>query len=239
MADALNVVIDLSHYNEVTSFADIKASGIVGVIHKATQGILDRDRTYAWRRREAVAAGLWWGAYHFGTNTDGAAQARFFLSVVNPGPRDLLALDFEQNGDDTMTLAQAEQFVTEVFNQTGRYPGFYSDSLVGSLLGGSVNEALRQCWLWRAEYGAVVSVPPTWPTWTMWQYTDGEHGEGPYAVPGIGGRGTCDRSKFNGSMDGLARLWGHAESASPADAEVGPPLQLASFMKSSDDPQTG
>ena len=116
-----------------------------------------------------------------------SAQARFFLSVVNPGPQDLLALDFEQNGDDTMTLAQAEQFVTEVFNQTGRYPGFYSDSLAGSLLGGSVNETLRQCWLWRAEYGAALSVPPTWPTWTMWQYTDGEHGEGPYVVPGIGG----------------------------------------------------
>src|SRR5882672_2787726 len=88
MADPLNVVIDLSHYNEVASFSDIRASGIVGVIHKATQGVVDRDPTYAWRRREALAAGLWWGAYHCGTNTDGAAQARFFLSVVNPGPQD-------------------------------------------------------------------------------------------------------------------------------------------------------
>ena len=122
MADPLNVVIDLSHYNEVTSFSDIKASGIVGVIHKATQGLADRDPTYAFRRARAAAAGLWWGAYHFGTDADGAAQARFFLSVVNPGPQDLLALDFEQNGDDTMTLTQAEQFVTEVYNQTGRYP---------------------------------------------------------------------------------------------------------------------
>jgi lysozyme len=221
MADPLNVVIDLSHYNEVTSFPDIKASGIVGVIHKATQGVVDRDPTYAWRRREAVAAGLWWGAYHFGTNSDGAAQARFFLSVVNPGPQDLLALDFEQNGDDTMTIAQAEQFVTEVFRETGRYPGFYSDSLAGSLLGDGVNETLRQCWLWRAEYGAVLSVPSTWPTWTMWQYTDGVHGEGPYALAGIGGPGTCDRSKFNGGIDGLARLWGQT-----SDNAIGPPLQL-------------
>jgi lysozyme len=158
---------------------------------------------------------------------------------VQPGPQDLLALDFEQNGDDTMTLAQAEQFVTEVFNQTGRHPGFYSDSLAGSLLGGSVNETLRQCWLWRAEYGAVCTVPPTWPTWTMWQYTDGEHGEGLYPIAGIGGRGTCDRSKFNGDIDALARLWGYAESAPASAPEVGPPLNLASFMKSPDDPQTG
>ncbi|MGB9369578.1 MAG: glycoside hydrolase family 25 protein [Xanthobacteraceae bacterium] len=218
MADPLNVVIDLSHYNEVTSFSVIKASGILGVIHKATQGTSDTDPTYASRRTAALAAGLWWGAYHFGTNADGAAQAQYFLSVVNPGPQDLLALDFEQNGNDTMTLAQAEQFVSEVFSETGRYPGFYSDSMISSLLGDTVNPTLQQCWLWRAEYGAAPVVPPTWPTWTMWQYTDGSYGSPP-ALPGV--TGTCDRDKFNGSMDGLARLWGQT-----SDGTVGRPLQL-------------
>ncbi len=219
MADPVNVVIDLSHYNEVTSFADIKASGIVGVIHKATQGTNVVDPTYASRRPQALAAGLWWGAYHFGIEGDGAAQADYFLSVVNPQPTDLLVLDFEENGNATMTLQQAEQFVGEVYKQTGRYPGFYSDSLAGSLLGQTVNQTLRQCWFWRAEYGASPVVPPTWPTWTMWQYTDGTHGNGPYQVAGIGGTGTCDRDKFNGSMDGLARLWGHG-------SQLPPPLQL-------------
>jgi len=33
----LNGVIDLSHHNTVTSFADIKGAGVLGVIHKATQ----------------------------------------------------------------------------------------------------------------------------------------------------------------------------------------------------------
>jgi lysozyme len=219
MTDPINVVIDLSHYNEVTSFAAIKAGGIVGIIHKATQDTGVTDPTYAARRAQALAAGLWWGAYHFGTSADGTAQADHFLSVVNPGPTDLLVLDFEQNGNSTMTLSQAEQFVTEVCNRTGRYPGFYSDGLIGSLLGDGVNETLRQCWFWRAEYGASPIVPPTWPTWTMWQYTDGQHGSGPYRVPGLGGSGTCDRDKFNGGMDGLARLWGHAD-------QPGPPLQI-------------
>ncbi len=209
MADPLNVVIDLSHYNEVTSFAQVKSGGILGVVHKATQGTNSTDPTYASRRPQALAAGLWWGAYHFGTNADGAAQAQHFLSVVNPGPTDLIALDFEENGSDQMTVAQAEQFVTTVYDQTGRYPGFYSDSLIGSLLGSGVNTTLRQCWFWRAEYGASPIVPPTWPTWTMWQYTDGTHGDGPHSVPGIGGPGTCDRDKFNGSLQGLTRLWGH------------------------------
>jgi glycosyl hydrolase family 25 len=86
MADPLNVVIDLSHCNEVTSFAQVKAGGILGVVHKATQGSGSTDQTYAARRPQALAAGPWWSAYHLGTNTEGTAQAQHFLSVVNPGP---------------------------------------------------------------------------------------------------------------------------------------------------------
>ena len=41
-------------------------TGIVGVIHKATQGTTYVDETYASRRVEALACGLLWGAYHFG-----------------------------------------------------------------------------------------------------------------------------------------------------------------------------
>lgn len=201
----LNVVIDLSHFNTVVGFPEVKAGGIVGVIHKATQGTGWMDPTYASRKAQALAAGLWWGAYHFGVNEDGAAQARYFLSKVNPGSQDLLALDFEENPSSQMSIDQAEQFVTEIFNQTGRYPGFYSDALAGNMLGGSVNSVLANCWFWRAEYGgSAPSVPPTWSNWTMWQYTSSG------SVSGIGGE--CDRDTFNGTMDGLSRLWGQAES---------------------------
>src|SRR5687768_12426483 len=113
----LNVVIDLSHFNTITSFDEIKSAGIMGIIHKATQATNWSDPTYADRKQQATAAGLWWGAYHFGTNDDGAAQAQYFLSKVNPGPTDLLALDFEENPQIQMTIAQAEQIVTEVINQ--------------------------------------------------------------------------------------------------------------------------
>ena len=198
----LNVVIDISHYNTVTSFSDLKTGGVVGVIHKATQSTNWSDPTYADRKQQAQAAGLWWGAYHFGTNDDGTAQAQYFLSKVNPGPNDLLALDFEENPQSQMTITQAEQFVTEIFNQTGRYPGFYSDALAGNMLGDNVNSILANCWFWRAQYGASSpSVPPTWSTWTMWQYTSSGQVSG-LSAP-------CDRDTFNGSMDGLSRLWGY------------------------------
>lgn len=201
----LNAVIDLSHFNTVTSFSDVLAAGIVAVIHKATQGTSWVDPTYETRKEQALANRLWWGAYHFGVNEGGAAQAQYFLSKVNPGPQDLLALDFEENPSSQMTIAQAEQFVTEIFEQTGRYPGFYSDALAGKLLGGKVDSVLANCWFWRAEYGGSSPlVPPTWSNWTMWQYTSSG------SVSGISGE--CDRDTFNGDMDGLSRLWGHVQN---------------------------
>lgn len=202
-----NVVIDLSHYNQVTSFPEIQQSGIVGVIHKATEGINWSDPTYGNRKPQALTAGLLWGAYHFGVNEDGAAQAQYFLSIVKPGPQDLLALDFEENPSSQMTIAQAEQFVTEIYNQTGRYPGFYSDALAGNMLGTSQDSILANCWFWRAQYsGSSPSVPPTWSTWTMWQYTESG------SVPGIGG--ACDRETFNGSVADLSKLWGQSSAGS-------------------------
>ena len=200
---ALNVVIDLSHFNTVTSFADVKSAGIVGIIHKATQGTNWSDPTYSIRKPQALAAGLLWGAYHFGTNDDGAAQAQYFLKVVNPGPNDLLALDFEENPGSQMTIAQAEQFVTEVFNQTGRYPGFYSDALAGKLLGNNKSAVLANCWFWRAQYGSSAPiVPPTWSTSTMWHYTE--------SGPVSGNSAPCDRDTFNGTMDQVSQLWGQS-----------------------------
>lgn len=58
-------VVDLSHWNTVTSFAEMKAGGIIGVIHKATEDTGYLDNTYHDREAEARAAGLGWAAYHF------------------------------------------------------------------------------------------------------------------------------------------------------------------------------
>ena len=59
------LVIDIYHGDPVQDFARVKAAGIVGVIHKASQGGAVVDQSYASRRKLALAAGLKWGAYHF------------------------------------------------------------------------------------------------------------------------------------------------------------------------------
>jgi lysozyme len=203
---ALNVVVDLSHHNGNVDLVQAAADGIVGVIHKATQGIRYTDPLYVTNRHKASDAGLYWGAYHFGIGGDGVLQAERFLDVVEPGPADLLALDFEANPQGpSMDLEEARAFVTHVQSVTGRWPGLYAGHYLKDLLGTGSDPILGQCWFWLAQYRSTAVVPPNWTTWTMWQYTDGGLGPPPYEVAGIG---RCDRNKFNGNRKRLDVLWG-------------------------------
>ena len=62
MGDPLNVIVDLSHHNGNVDLAQAQAAGIVGVIHKATQGTAHVDPMYQVNRAKAQDAGLLWGA---------------------------------------------------------------------------------------------------------------------------------------------------------------------------------
>lgn len=202
-----NAVIDISHHNTVSSFAEVRQNGIRGVIHKATQGRTVVDARYHGRRQRALDAGLWWGAYHFGVRGNVGQQVDHFLNTVNPVDTDLLVLDFEPNGESaTMTRPEAEQFVTLVNQQIGRFPGLYSgQAFLRERVGNNTTTVLRNCFLWVARYSSQFpQVPPAWNTWTLWQYTDGNAGDQPHQVNGIG---RCDRDKFNGDVAGLQRLW--------------------------------
>jgi lysozyme len=205
MSEITNVVVDLSHHNTNPDFAAAAKAGLVGVIHKATQGTTGEDATYAARRPKAEAAGLLWGAYHFGTGNDGVEQAQAFLAKVGNVNGVLLVLDLEPNPTGpSMSLEEARAFVTHVKQQTGRMPGLYSGHYIKQLLGTGHDPVLSQCWFWLAQYGATAVVPPNWATWTLWQYTDGSIGPGPHEVAGIG---HCDRDKFNGSEAALRAFW--------------------------------
>src|SRR5487761_2360143 len=137
-----NVIVDLSHYNENPDFNQAKENGILGVIHKATQGTSVLDPVYLSHRAGARAAGLLWGAYHFGTGADGVEQAQFFLQTVQPSPGDVLVLDFEANGQGpSMTLEEARAFVTHVQSVTGRWPGLYAGAYLKERLGASTDPA--------------------------------------------------------------------------------------------------
>jgi len=199
-------VIDISHHNgKSLDFRRARADGIIGVIHKASQGTSGRDPMYAVNRAKAREAGLLWGAYHFATGSDGARQAANFLDAVGDARDVLLALDLELNpAGPSMDLAGAHAFVVHVFERTGRFPGLYSGHSIKELLGSRKDPILANCWLWLAQYGPRAVVPRNWPTWTLWQHTDGQVGGEPKSVQGIG---PCDRSRFKGSEANLRKLW--------------------------------
>jgi len=159
-----NSVIDISHHNgKGLRFDKAKADGIVGVIQKATQGKTYVDATFKNNKKAILAAGLLFGAYHFGDGSDGTVQAKHFLDVVQPDDDTVIVLDFESNpAGPSMTLEQAHAFVTEIKIEVGRWPGFYSGHDIKEALGKSVDPILKNCWFWLAQYGPRPVVPPSW-----------------------------------------------------------------------------
>src|SRR5882757_2030255 len=160
----LDAVIDISHNVTVSDFSSVRRqSNILAIVHKATEGGDWVDPSYSRRRPEAEAAGLLWGAYHFGTHQySGERQAAAFLAVAQPGPTTLMALDFEPNDANwrnTMNLAQAEAFVRTIQQATGRLPLIYThpnwangerSGRAGVKLRDAVNSSsiLARCDLW-------------------------------------------------------------------------------------------
>ncbi|WP_264723361.1 MULTISPECIES: glycoside hydrolase family 25 protein [unclassified Wolbachia] len=197
-----NVIVDLSHWNQSVDFKLAKEDGILGVIHKATQGIRYIDPTYAERRKTAEEEGLMWGAYHFGVGENGKDQADHFLETVGNDSKVLLALDVEENRDGkNITPKQAEDFVAKVREETGRLPLIYGSPY---FLKDFATPILMKCPLWIARWGVRPILPKGWKKWVIWQYTDGKSGKKPREVEGIG---PCDRNKFNGTLEELKDFW--------------------------------
>jgi lysozyme len=132
-----NSVIDLSHHNGARlRFDKAKTDGIVGVIQKASQGEAYVDPTFKRNRAAVLDAQLLFGAYHFGTGSNGVSQALHFLDTVQPDKDTVVVLDFEDNPTgSSMTLEEARAFVTHIHDELGRWPGFYSGHTIKRALG--------------------------------------------------------------------------------------------------------
>jgi lysozyme len=203
---SVDTIIDISHYQSHIDYARVKGAGIRAIIAKATQGATVVDATFA-AHRQGVAGNFLWGTYHFGTGDDVHAQVNNYLGVAKPAKGDLICLDFEPNPHgSSMTLSQARDFVSICFSQLGRWPLLYSSSTLKEALGGKADSVLCNCPLWLAQYGSTAVLPPGWSQYTLWQFTDGSIGQQPLPGP-IDGLGLCDRDRYAGSADDLARLW--------------------------------
>lgn len=200
--------MDVSSHQGQVNWPTATANGARFVYVKATEGTDYANPHFAQQYKQAAAAGLIRGAYHFATpdTSDGTTQADYFVTHGGrwvPGGKTLPpAVDVEYNpyGDPCYGLspnamvAWIQAFSNRVKARTGRYPMIYTSTswwrrCTGDYAGFGASNAL-----WLARYGpAVGPLPGGWQSQTIWQYADSG------ALPG-------DQDSFNGSVSGLRAL---------------------------------
>jgi GH25 family lysozyme M1 (1,4-beta-N-acetylmuramidase) len=214
-------VIDITHWETIPiggvgggkPFDQLKQFGILGVIHKATQGVGVQDPTYVLRRQWALDQGLLWGAYHFNTGDPIVNQVANFLGHAQPDANTLCALDFEDNAVSEMSIEEAAEFLIRLGGQLGRQPVLYGGDRLKELLpkaSDEVKKIIVAHRLWLAQYSAKPKLPPGFKSYWLWQFTGDGAGPAPHIVPGIRAVGGIDINSYDGDDDELAAEWAGA-----------------------------
>jgi len=196
--------IDISHWQGVVDWPQVKAAGKRFVYLKATESTDFIDSTYATNRAQAKGQGLKVGAYHFarpGTNAgDAVAEADWFIKNAAPVSGELIpVLDLEVSGGltDAQLEAWTKAFLDRVYALTGVRGAIYvSPSFWSTYVGNSTKIAAagyKVLWVAHWTSGSTPTTPgANWNGngWTFWQYTSSG------TVPGISGRIDLDRYRF-------------------------------------------
>ncbi len=179
--------IDLSHFQtQSIDYAAAKKAGVKFVYNKATESTTWADPSYTRRRREAKAAGIFFGAYHFARPALGTAvaEANWFLKVAQPVPGNMLpALDLEVN-DHNLTEAQLSVWVNAWWTTVQKALGIKT----GVTYTHFNLTTTANTYLWAPRYSnnnTPPTVPSPWKNFDIRQFSDGKFGV-PNSVPGVG-----------------------------------------------------
>ena len=201
-------VIDLSHHNTIPGdLMTTAAAGIVGVIHKLTEGATYVDNKVQARRYLADDAGLAWGVYHFLRPGNVKQQAKFFLDtgyalgVIDD--HTALVADHE---DEKVPAQDLKTFLDEVESITGRSPIVYSGHVLKDQLAGKGYRPKRRLWLCQYTSGTP-SLPEGVDKYWLWQYTD----KG--SIPGV--NSPVDLNTYDVSDAEFLASWAGAEAPPP------------------------
>lgn len=211
------IVIDLSHHNSVpVSLMDTAKAGIIGVIHKATEGASYVDDMVDNRWFFAKQAGLLWGLYHFMRPGDMKQQAKFFVDTARKNGDDntLLCADHEDTG---VSLKDLKVWLAEVERLSGRKPIIYSGHVLKGQLPSGGDPEISKYLLWLAQYASKPTLPPGFKSYWLWQYTDSG------TIAGV----TPPTDLDAGDVEAVRRLWSGSgkpvpepEPAEPAEITV-------------------
>ncbi len=215
--------IDVSHHQGAIDWTKVAGDGVAFAYLKATEGGDHRDREFARHWREARAAGIAVGAYHFFTFCrPGAQQAANILAVV-PAAADALppAVDLEFGGncgrvpDAAAMRRELDAFLAPVERATGKRAILY----VTPEFFAAYRDHLPARGLWRRS---ILRAPDNAVPWQLWQY----HNRG--RVDGI--RGPVDLNVFYGDAAAFAAWRASSRRHSLSD---GPAAEQAWVARSS------
>ncbi|HEX8656241.1 MAG TPA: glycoside hydrolase family 25 protein [Hymenobacter sp.] len=190
--------IDVSAYQGRIDWPEVARNRVRFAFIKASEGATLRDARFARNWREARAAGVLCGAYHyFQGNRDGQTQANLFARTVPLAPGDLPpVLDVEAANFHDVAVFRREvaRWLRLIEARYGVRPILYSNhSFYQRHLAGHFDNYP----LWLAHYEVERPVMPA-NKWIIWQHSDEAY------VPGI--RGVVDFNVFQGSFEALQAL---------------------------------
>ncbi len=190
--------IDVSHYQGLVDWSQVRQAGMTFAFAKATEGLNTVDAMFGTNWPAIAAAGMLRGAYHFfHPEEDAGAQAAHYLTVVGAlAAHDLPpVLDVETtNGVSTTVLwTGVTTWLETVAQETGRKPMLYLSP--GFWNQHTPNPALEGYPLWLADYAATPTLPNGFATWNFWQCSQSG------TVAGVSG--AVDQDVWNGPIAAL------------------------------------
>jgi lysozyme len=203
--------IDISHYQGRPDFNQVAASGVLAMIHKATEGTGYSDPDRAINCSNALKAGMAICTYHFLKHGNADAQMDFYVDVVEPVDGERLIIDYE---DSACTIGDLHEAVQQLLDRgAGKnwQITVYSGNLLKEQLGNSHDDFLaKNTDLWLAQYTSGTPSWPkgTYPTYSLWQYSESG------TIPGISGA-YVDLNVFNGSDENLIKWIGPVDGLQP------------------------
>ena len=209
--------IDLSHWNTIigdsysASLASLQRameSGIIGMVHKATENVTYVDDKLKARCDLCRDAGMLFGTYHFLRPGNMGNQVAFYfdqVASVQKFPDEeagwVWACDYE---DPNIPLSQVADFCEQLEAVIGKPPILYTGfALKDKIAAGQDASRLTRYPLWLAHYASQPTLPKGWDKYWLWQYSDKA------SVPGI--VAPTDVNAYEGTAEDLAFEWTGAE----------------------------
>lgn len=190
--------IDISHWQGYPDFDQVKAAGVIAMIHKCTEGTGYTDPNRARNCANAIRAGIKVATYHWlSHDADPGDQMRYYLNVLDPVGGERVIIDYEEDGCTLDQLKAAVEYLAA--DPRDLQITVYSGHLLKEQLGSKHDAFLADHTdLWLAQY---TTGTPSWPTgtyshWTLWQYSESG------TMPGITGS-AVDLNRYNGDDDAL------------------------------------